>query len=246
MIETNVFAYDFAVKNKDGVTIYYEYTNDGKDLSVTNDGGNCYSGSVVIPEEVTYMNRTRKVTNIGWHAFFNCENLISVTIPSSVIDIGPGAFNRCNKLTNITLPSSLKSIGQAAFEHCKNLKSIKIPDSVTAIDKEAFGGCTSLKSVTLSGNLKCIRELTFASCKGLTSITIPSSVTSIEWGAFGDCDIAEVISNNVTPLEINVAAFSNNTIYNATLYVPAGSLDYYKNTAGWSKFTYIEEGLPTK
>lgn len=47
-------AYDIAVANADGVTIYYNYINDGTELEVTRGGlGLPYSGSVGIPENVT-------------------------------------------------------------------------------------------------------------------------------------------------------------------------------------------------
>ncbi len=61
------YAYDIEVENEDGVTIYYNYINEGRELEVTyrNYSYNSYSGSVVIPEEVTFMNSTRKVTSIG-------------------------------------------------------------------------------------------------------------------------------------------------------------------------------------
>jgi len=36
--------------------------------------------------------------------------------------------------------------------------------------------------------------------------------------------------------------FSLNTFNNATLYVPAGTIDKYKATAGWKDFFFIEEG----
>ena len=35
MISINCFAFDIAVKNEDGVTIYYNYINDNKELEVT-------------------------------------------------------------------------------------------------------------------------------------------------------------------------------------------------------------------
>ena len=47
-------ASDIEVKNSDGVTIYYNYINDGKELMVTFRISHPYSGDIVIPEEVTY------------------------------------------------------------------------------------------------------------------------------------------------------------------------------------------------
>lgn len=71
-------AHDIEVKNADGVTIYYNYTNDGTELAVTFRGKyytdylDEYTGKVVIPEEVTCMDNTRKVTSIGESAFQSC------------------------------------------------------------------------------------------------------------------------------------------------------------------------------
>ena len=76
-------AYDIAVENADGKTIYYNYINNGTELEVTSGWSGSYSGNIVIPETVTYMNRTRDVTYIN-RAFFGCNNLKSVTIQYSV------------------------------------------------------------------------------------------------------------------------------------------------------------------
>ena len=88
------YAYDIAVANDDGVTIYYNYINNGTELEVTR-GYYSYSGVVNIPSLVTYMNRTRNVTSIGNSAFSNCSGLTSVTIPNSVTKIGNFVFSGC-------------------------------------------------------------------------------------------------------------------------------------------------------
>ena len=119
----HAFAYDIAVENE-GKTIYYNYSSDRTELIVTylSDGSyynnNAYQGNVVIPEEVTYMNRTRKVTSIGFGAFSGCRGLTSINIPNSVTSIGNSAFENCNSLTSITIPNSVTSIGVWAFNNC--------------------------------------------------------------------------------------------------------------------------------
>ena len=125
-----VSAHDIEVKNADGVTIYYNYINEGTELEVTYQGSSSgsysdeYQGNVVIPEEVTYMNRTRKVTSIGSYAFDRCSGLTSVTIPNSVTSIGINAFRDCYSLTSVTIPNSVTSIGEWAFFCCYGLTSV--------------------------------------------------------------------------------------------------------------------------
>ena len=75
--------------------------NHGAELAVTfrgdkyNSYSNEYMGNVVIPEEVTLKNITRKVTSIGSGAFRSCYVLTFVTIPNSVRNIGSEAFDGC-------------------------------------------------------------------------------------------------------------------------------------------------------
>ena len=202
---------DIAVKNADGVTIYYNYINDGTELEVTNRDiyYNCYSGSLAIPEKVTYMNRTRKVTSIGEGAFQDCSSLTSVTIPGSVTSIGYYAFYYCSGLTSVIIPGSVTSIGERTFSGCSSLTSVTIPGSVTSIGEFAFSGCSGLTSVTISGGVTSIGRDAFYGCSGLISITIPGSVTSIGVGAFNGCSglTSVTIPSNVS--SIGEYAFSN-------------------------------------
>lgn len=177
MVGTKAWAYDIAVENADGVTIYYNYITDGKELEVTyliNDYYThyFYSESVVIPEEVTYMNRTRKVTSIGDYAFRYCSDLTSITIPNSVTSIGKEAFSSCYDLTSITIPNSVTNIGESAFVKCSGLTSITIPNSVTNIEERAFASCSGLTSVAIGNGVASIGKSAFYGCKGLSSVHI--------------------------------------------------------------------------
>ena len=124
MLATNASAYDidFSVKNADGVMIYYAYTNVNQtEVMVTykSESYNSYSGSVVIPKEVTYNKKTLKVTAIAYEAFKNCSQLTSITIPNSIKNIYMNAFEGCSKLKSITIPNGITRIESSIFEGCK-------------------------------------------------------------------------------------------------------------------------------
>ena len=182
LVSVSAFSHDIAVKNADGVTIYYNYSSDGTKLEVTHRGGyyNCYSGNVVIPEEVTYMNRTRKVTSIGESAFYDCSGLTSVTIPNSVTSIGDETFRGCSGLKKVIV----KDIAAWCGIKFSNQYSNPLYYAKHLYSDED----TEITNLIIPNSVTSIGESTFYKCSGLTSVTIPNSVTSIGNEAFDGCD----------------------------------------------------------
>ena len=125
--------------------IYYNLDVDNLTAEVTStpDGVAEYSGSISIPESVTYEGVEYSVTSIGERAFDGCSGLTSLTIPNSVTTISDYAFKSCFGLTSLTIPNSVTVISNYAFKSCSGLTSITIPNSVTAIGEYAFRNCIS-------------------------------------------------------------------------------------------------------
>ncbi|MCH5245802.1 MAG: leucine-rich repeat domain-containing protein, partial [Muribaculaceae bacterium] len=137
----------------------------------------------------------------------------------SVNSIGNGAFRDCRGLTSVTIGNSVTSIGDSVFKGCSSLTSVTIPNSVTFIGDGAFFGCSSLTSVTIGNSVAFIEAYAFSNCRGLKNIY---------------CNIP-------TPLTINENIFYD--CYSATLHVPKGCANAYKNAECWSDFKCIIDDL---
>ena len=177
--------------------IYYNLITKIKKAEVTSNP-NKYTGSVVIPETVSYQDVTYSVTSIERGAFSYCSGLTSVTIPNSVTSIGADAFHRCSGLTSITIPNSVTTMGNGAFQACYGLTSVTIGNSVTSIGNDAFRLCTALTSVTIPNSVTIIDDGAFEWCSKLTSVTIGNGLTSIGFYAFKDCSaLKKVIVHDI-------------------------------------------------
>ena len=139
------------------------------------------------------------------------------------------------------LAYSVTSIGDEAFRNCNGLTSVTIPNSVTYIGGKAFTQCFSLKLVTIGNSVTSIGDAAFEHCWGLNSVTIPNSVTSIGIYAFSANHLLTIISEIENPFNINENVFKE-VPSSAKLIVPKGTVEKYKATEGWNRFTNIIEG----
>ena len=219
MVGLKVSAYDIAVENAEGVTIYYNFINESTELSVSKGNGvvddfysEDYSGSVVIPASVSYNDNVYNVTAIENYAFQYCLGLKSVTIGSNVTSIGIYAFFGCDDLTTVIIPNGVTSIGDCAFESCSSLTTISIPNSVTTVGDYAFAdiGVSSplynstvffhmppsyKGAYTIPDGITTIAGGAFSYCTGLTAITIPDCLANVGAGAFSGTGLTAPVYN---------------------------------------------------
>jgi len=169
--------------------------------------------SITIPKEVTV---------IPEKCFGDCSYLESVEFEdeSQVVTIDKNAFQRCTSLTSISIPKHVTSIGEGAFDGCSALASVSFesPSLVTSIGSKAFQNTARLTSIVLPANLQSIGDNAFYH-SGLTSVSITSKAkVALGSNAFM---VESMTSGDDVPSS-------------ATLNVPCGQLDTYKNDEAWS------------
>ena len=149
-----------------------------------------------VPRELSGAYSVKEGTRIICdEAFWWCESLPDIVIPTSVTSIGDRAFWGCRSLSDIVIPSSVTSIGDCAFGYCSSLKYISIPKSVICLNANPFADWDG-KLKCLSPNFIYEDDVLFNKDKSkiisfrnqnIESYVIPNSVTSIGDGAFSYC-----------------------------------------------------------
>ncbi len=185
--------------------LYYDLTENGAALTYaskrTITAGTIYTsdyhGDIVIPDSISWKGMRYAVTGITDHAFYQCSELTSVSIPKTMKSIGEMAFYLCSGLTSLTLPEGLQSIGKDAFCSCSGLTAINVPSTVTSIGEGAFWTCGNLASLTVSkgnshydsrgGCNAIIEKQTNTLVAGCMNSVIPNDVTEIGNYAFTNC-----------------------------------------------------------
>lgn len=150
-----IYTLEEATHEKDGIYVYtcsdcglarvvygkyytkglaYVLNEDNASYSVTGIG-EATDTEIVVPE--TYNNLP--VTAIAEKAFFQNNDITSITLPDSVTKIGANAFAFC-ELTELTLPDSLTDVGEYAFYSCTALKTVVAGSAITTVEDTAFAG----------------------------------------------------------------------------------------------------------
>ena len=173
----------------------YEYkvlTDDGT-IQIT-----AYHGSeehVQVPAEIDGM----KVASIGNNAFYDCQTIVTVTIPSGVSSMEGAVFVRCPGLQKITIPATVTKIDPQIVIECTSLTAIEADEEnpyytfedgvLYNKDKTELMKYPAGKSgnFTVPAGVESIADYAFDySC--VSQIEIADSVTSIGKSTFCFCD----------------------------------------------------------
>ena len=184
------------------------------------------------------------ITSIGDYAFDNVfifisDNPASIVIPNSVKSIGNAAFRYCSTLASVVLSEGLTSIGDYAFYGCYDLANINFPNSMTDIGDYAFYRCFPLKSVVIPDNVTSVGNCAFYSCSDLEFLTIGSGVQTFGWNVFENTYDLKTVICKIVEVPVVQFSFSGTAFADATLYVPAESIEAYKADYTWGRFGTI-------
>lgn len=134
---------------------------------------------------------------------------------------------------------------------------IFVPDSVVGSDgrhrricwvsRGCFQGCKRLTKIHLPFNISTISDLAFQGCDSLREVTLPDSLRIIYPQAFWGCFALRRINLRCPnpPLTYHHGTFENHSFNTATIVVPFGSVDSYRNDKTFSSFRYHAEHIPT-
>ena len=182
-------------------TIPNYINEDGNLIKVTTIGnsqpllGNISYGN----ESITKVIISEGIEKIAIRSFRNFKQLLSINIPSTVIDIGAQAFYGCTSLENVEIPNGVTIIGSNAFCNCTSLTSIEIPGSVESIGASAFSNCSGLTNINIQEGVKNIGNGTgnsnvFNNCTSIQEIVIPSTVEIISLDDFDGMESLETLT----------------------------------------------------
>ena len=153
------------------------------------------------------------VKEIGYGAFYHCDNLGEVLLPSTVENIEPKAFEHTFWLENFLQNGSGDFLisGNVLVAYRGNGDTVTVPEGVTVIAGEAFGSNRNLRSDILPESLLTIGEGAFEGCSNLTELQTGSNLRQIKDRAFAGCPLGEILLP-ASVSEVGLKAFDENVL----------------------------------
>ena len=174
----------------------------------------------------------QSVTTIEYGAFYHCDSLSKVSIPSSVREMEAHAFDNTPYLENfmntsqspylvvgdgillaykgtdsvVILPEGIKQIAPNCFEKHTEISSVTLPASLEIVGEDAFNGCSNLRTISGGTNVKEIRDRAFMNCP-LENYIFPAGIEkvglrAIDFSGTSKSDDTKVVAFNSKELPV--------------------------------------------
>ena len=215
-----------AIKDPEVLRVLLEKitTNDGVGLTEADIEGvtnisTWFSGNTLIEtfDEFERFTGVKKigVNNISSAPFYNCSNLKSIKLPSSLVAINTASFSGCD-LQEVPDLSRVTTLGASAFTLNANMrgKAVIVADR---IDNSTFRGTgideVDIKNATIvSYGSNNTTTGAFASCPNLVKVTMADTVETIyQYAFYDDAKLKELIYDWSKLKNIQQGAFLNCT-----------------------------------
>jgi hypothetical protein len=183
----------------------------------------------------------------------HAKEITAAVVEEGITHLAGRAFYGCENLTSVSLPTTLKNIRGAAFYGCKSLKTITLPQKLEYFDTGdvpdgkgstnmvgLFGQCTALTEIKVAdGNEKYKsvngvlyvyfstkwRLAAYPAGRTNASFDVPEQTPIILLGAFADCVHLKNVVLPVTCGEIQNSGFWGCTgLESMTMKQPTGAV----------------------
>ena len=226
---------------------------DDEDVRITgfSTSGSNYTPDLVIP---SYIGEHR-VVEIGAHAFDTTSPMRmfgfkSITIPNTVTYIGERAFFNCQQVTKINMPTSGITIGPEAFLYCGDMETIDVDKDQASIDLSVYQASPVLTNINVDpenttyysvngvlyaydysdGYVEHKNTLLYCPCAKTGTITIPNNVEYIAPTAFKNSKASIIqIGEDVETIKEDFKSATSITAFE----VNANNSDFSANVEGY-------------
>lgn len=171
--------------------------------------------------------------------FYRCVSLKKAIVDNSVDDLPERVFTNMEWLEEIVLPNHLRKLPDNMAVYSSALRVVKLPDSLRVIGNAAFYS-TGIERIVIPDKTERLGIYCFSYCNHLQEVDIGRGMKRIDNYAF----------NNNRELKTMIVRCEEpptmlpNSLYgipdSAVLYVPAQSVEKYRNHEVWGKFKRIE------
>lgn len=224
------------------------YCEPDSDIAYVMRGEDSLKGDIIIPETITYKDKSYKVKKIKEYAFSKLKRITSVTIPDAITEIDCAAFSYCTGLKSAILGNSIKTLEYGTFSNCTAMTSVTIGKSINTINR-SFTNCQKLEEIHISDiaawcNITCDNKLyveeyktdnpiniahaIYADDELITDLVIPNTTEQIKSGIFARCKSLKTVTipNSVTKIE-KYAFYECNNINTVTIGNSVNEIEAY-------------------